>query len=278
MLPSSLQQHISLSTCRKCSRTLLALPRLVPTSDHNLRGSFSTTLHAFHAPCQVQAAQVQAGSQLVRQSVDAKSAAAIRHKARTARLSGNLQLALRILLDGVQQYPHDYHLIAAAASTAAKSGDAAQALHILSPALQEQPHHVRLLTAAAAAYSAQKDFTAARRCYQLAAAAHPTNHIVQSAWGAMEAAAGDGAAAVRMFQQALANQPAHAPAYVAWARLEAARGRVKEARHLHHQAHLVDPHHVPNIHVSPSHRCSAPLHGLCSTRPLQAAFTACGCL
>eukprot|EP00775_Hariotina_reticulata_P007017 gene7017-7231_t len=152
-------------------------------------------------------------------------------------------------MHGLQQYPDDYHLVAAAASTAAKLGDAAQALHILSPALQEQPHNVRLLTAAAAAYSAQKDFAAARRCYHLAAATHPTNYIVLSAWGVMEASVGNTAAAVSIFKQALAIKPAHVPAYVAWARLEAARGRVKEARHLHQQAHLVAPRHVPNIHV-----------------------------
>lgn len=249
MLPPALKQHTSLPTCSKCSNTVLAVARL-PLPDQKLRNSLPRVLHASQASCELQTAQVQADLQLSRRSVDASSSAGIRYKARAARLSGNLQLASSILLHGVQQYPDDYHLAAAAASTAAKLGDAAQALHILSPALQEQPHNVRLLTAAAAAYSAQKDFAAARRCYQLAAAAHPTNYIVLSAWGVMEASVGDAAAAVSMFKQALAIKPAHVPAYVAWARVEAARGRVKEARHLHQQAHLVAPRHVPNIHVS----------------------------
>lgn len=174
---------------------------------------------------------------------------AIKRRAKAARLSGNPQLALQLLLGGVQRFPHDMHLVTAAASAAAKLGDADLAFELLSPALQEKPHNVHLLTAAAAAHVAAGNTAAAKQCYERAAAAQPTNAVVLTAWGVLEAAADNAAAAVKLFRQAVAADPQHAPAYVAWARLEAERNRPWEARPLHQQAHQRCPGHVPNLHV-----------------------------
>jgi Flp pilus assembly protein TadD len=187
----------------------------------------------------------------------------IKRKAKAARLSGNPQLALQLLLDGLECYPQDMHLVCAAASTAAKLGDADLAFELLSPALQQQPHNVHLLTAAAAAYTAAGNHAAARQCYQRAAAAHPTNAVVLTAWGVLEAAGDNPAAAVGLFKQAVAAAPSNTAAYVAWARLEAARGRPWEARSLHQQAHKHCPGHVPNLHVSNARLVCMLSHCLC---------------
>jgi tetratricopeptide (TPR) repeat protein len=181
----------------------------------------------------------------------------IQRKAKTARLAGNTELALQLLLEGLECYPQDMHFVCAAASAAAKLGDAELAFKVLSPALQEQPHNVHLLTAAAAAYTAAGDHAAARQCYQRAAVAQPTNAVVLTAWGVLEAAGDNPAAAVGLFKQAVAAAPNKAAAYVAWARLEADRGRPWEARSLHQQAHKHCPGHVPNLHVSSRPPCDS---------------------
>lgn len=180
----------------------------------------------------------------------------IKRKARAARMAGQVQLALRVLLDGLQQYPQDCHLIGAAASAAAKLGDASQAFQILSPALQAQPHNVHLLTAAAQAHLSSGNVAAARQCLQTAAATQPNNAVILQCWGVLEASCGNLETAINLYKQSVAVDGYHVPTYVAWARLQAERGRVREARSLHQQGHQADPQHAPNLHVSADTRMS----------------------